>query len=96
MDMGWASIVVSVVSLIGVIITVKSGNTKTLAAIQEQSRVDDLKLDAKLEKHQAVTDTKIDNLTQKVEKHNNLIERMYRVEGAVAELQHNAQVGGKQ
>lgn len=93
MDMGWTAIVVSIVTLIGTIITVASGNKKTLQALQEQSRIDDLKLEAKLKEFKAVTETKIDELTRKVEKHNNLIERMYQVEGAVKELQHNQQRG---
>lgn len=43
---------------------------------------------AQLEKHQAVTDAKIDELTRRVEKHNNLIERTYKLEGYVNELKH--------
>ena len=93
MDMGWTAIVVSIVTLIGTIITVASGNKKTLQALQEQSKIDDLKLEAKLKEFKAVTETKIDELTRKVEKHNNLIERMYQVEGAVKELQHHQQRG---
>lgn len=43
---------------------------------------------SQLDKHQVKTDAKIDELTRKVEKHNNLIERTYKLEGAVSELQH--------
>lgn len=93
MDTGWAAIIVSLVTLIGTIITVASGNKKTLAALREQSKIDDMKLEAKLNEFKAVTETKIDELNRKVDKHNNLIERMYIVEGAVKELQHNQQRG---
>lgn len=32
---------------------------------------------------------RIEQLEKKVEKHNNLIERMYKVEGQIVELQHD-------
>lgn len=93
MDTGIAAIIVSIVTLIGTIITVASGNKRTLQALQKQSEIDDIKLEAKLKEFKVVTETKMDELTRKVEKHNNLIERMYQVEGAVKELQHNQQRG---
>lgn len=76
------------VSMFGTIVTVLVTNHKTIAAMDKKSELSDEKLDAKLEKHQAVTDTKIDELTRKVEKHNNLIERTYKLEGEMAEVQH--------
>lgn len=39
----------------------------------------------KLEKHQAVTDTKIDELTREVREHNNFARRMPVVEAQIAE-----------
>lgn len=89
MSTEWATIITGVLTLVGVIITVHSGNKKTLAALDKQSSENDIKLEAKLSEFKAVTETKIDELTRKVEKHNNLIERTYKLEGAVAELQHN-------
>lgn len=56
-------------SLIGTIITVVATNRSTTK-----------ELFAQLDKHQAVTDTKIDALAEKVAKHNNLIERTYQLE----------------
>lgn len=94
MDPAIASIIVAVITLIGTIWTVHNGNKKTLAALDKQSSESDLKLEAKLSEFKAVTETKIDELTRKVEKHNNLIERTYKLEGQVAELQHQQQ-GGK-
>ena len=38
---------------------------------------------------QAVMDTKIDALRAEMNKHNNLIERTYKLEGQVAECQHD-------
>lgn len=46
-------------------------------------------MDAKLERNQAVTDTKLENLAREVNKHNNVIERTYRLEGQMNEVQHD-------
>lgn len=83
------AIVTAGLSLIGTIITVLVANRQTLSALDKKSELSDAKLEAELKKHQAVTDTKIEALTQKVEKHNNLIERMYKVEGQMVEVQHD-------
>ena len=83
------AIIVAVVSLIGTIITVWAANRHTLAEIDKKSELSDAKIDAKLERHQAVTDTKIDELTRKVEKHNNMIERTYKLEGRMDEAEHD-------
>ena len=71
-------------ALIGVIITVvatvRKGNADLLNDLQKQSAIDDQKLNAKLEKFQAVTETKIEELTREVRKHNGFAERMPVVE----------------
>lgn len=63
-------------SLIGTIITVVLANRQTLATLDKKSEVSDLMLKAELERHQAVTDTKIEELTREVRKHNNFAERV--------------------
>ena len=83
------AIVVAVISLIGTVITVLAANRHTLAELDKKSELSDAKLDAKLERHQAVTDTKIDELTKKVEKHNQMIERTYILEGKMTECEHD-------
>lgn len=83
------AIVTAGLSLIGTIITVLVANRQTLSALDKKSELSDAKLEAKLKKHQAVTDTKIDELTRKVEKHNNIIERTYKLEGEMLEVQHD-------
>ena len=83
------TIIVAIVSLIGTIITVWAANRHTLAELDKKSELSDAKIDAKLEKHQAITDTKIDELTRRVEKHNNMIERTYLLEGRVTEVEHD-------
>lgn len=41
------------------------------------------------EKTRALLDYKITELTKRVEKHNNVVERMYKLEGEVSECQHD-------
>ena len=67
-----ASIITSVLSLAGVIITVVVGEKR-------QSE----KMLAELEKAQAVTDTKLDELTREVREHNNFARRMPALEEKV-------------
>lgn len=83
------AIIVAAVSLVGTIITVWAANRHTLAELDKKSELSDAKLDAKLDRHQAVTDTKIDELARKVEKHNQMIERTYQLEGRMNEAEHD-------
>lgn len=83
------AIVVAVISLIGTVVTVLAANRHTLAELDKKSELSDARLDAKLERHQAVTDTKIEILTQKVERHNSMIERTYQLEGRMNEAEHD-------
>lgn len=83
------TIIVALISLVGTIVTVWAANRHTLAELDKKSELSDAKIDAKLERHQAVTDTKIDELTRKVEKHNNMIERVYQLEGRMNETEHD-------
>ena len=63
-------------TLIGTIITVFVANKQTLAALDKKSELSDAKLEAKLDRHQAVTDTKIEELTREVRAHNNFASRV--------------------
>ena len=56
-------------ALIGTIITVLVSN-------KSQAK----EMYARMDKHQAVTDEKIDELSRRVEKHNNMIERTFDLE----------------
>lgn len=67
-----ASVITSVLSLVGVIVTVVVGGKR-------QSE----KMLAELEKAQAVTDTKLDELTREVREHNNFARRMPALEEKV-------------
>ena len=83
------TIIVAALSLLGTIITVWAANRHTLAELDKKSELSDAKIDAKLERHQAVTDTKIEELTRQVEKHNSMIERTYKLEGRMTEAEHD-------
>ena len=76
-------------ALIGVWLTNRKSTADLFAKLDKQSELSDAKLDAKLERHQAVTDTKIEELTRKVEKHNNMIERTFQLEGRMNEAEHD-------
>lgn len=67
------SIISTAATLAGVIISTKASNDK---------------ISHKLETHQAVTDTKIDNLTAEVNKHNRFAERMPVVEEQIKVMNH--------
>ena len=54
-----------------------------LAQLQYESQKSDMALDAKLEKYMAVQNEKIDELSKRVEKHNQVVERTYALENKV-------------
>ena len=68
-----AAAITGVLSLLGVIITVMSGNRK---------------IEHKLETAQAVTDCKIEELTREVRAHNNFAQRMPVVEEKLKVCEH--------
>lgn len=66
------TVLTSFVTICTTILTVRSGNDKVMT---------------ELEKHNLVQDERISNLTKQVEKHNNVVERMYRLEEKVEVLE---------
>lgn len=67
------SVITGVLALIGVVITVLAGNSKTDKAIQTS---------------QAVTDTKLEELTREVREHNNFARRVPVVEEQIKMINH--------
>ena len=86
------AIIVAVISLIGTIVTVLAANRHTLTELDKKSELSDAKLDAKLERHQAVTDTKIEELTREVREHNNFARRMPVLEEKVSNLERRVDI----
>ena len=74
------SIIVALITgglaLVGVWLNTRRSNAELFAKLDKQSEINDQKLDAKLSQFQAVTDTKLDELTREVRKHNNFAERI--------------------
>lgn len=60
----------------------------TVIAVVIQNRLTQAKVSAELEKHQAVTDTKLDELTREVRDHNNFARRMPVVEEQIKVVNH--------
>lgn len=74
-------------AIIAQLVISRASSKELIARIEHQSAMDDAKLDAKLEKHIAVVDTKIEELTREVREHNNFAKRMPVVEEKVAQLE---------
>lgn len=66
------AIITGALSLLGVIITNMNSNRK---------------IERQLEVSMAITNTKLEDLTKQVEKHNQVIERTYKLEQAVEDIQ---------
>lgn len=77
------AIITAGVSLIGTVITVLMANRQTLATISEQSKLTDENIKGKI----SVIETKIDELSKRVDKHNQMVERTYNLESRVAVLE---------
>lgn len=68
----WVSIITGALTLVGVVVSNIGSNRK----MQHQ-----------LEVSMAVTNTKLEDLTKQVEKHNQVIERTFKLEQAVEDIQ---------
>lgn len=79
----WVAIITGAISLVGTIITVLMANRQTLATLSEQSKLADESIKGKI----GVIETKISVLSEKVDKHNKIIERTYDLESRVSVLE---------
>lgn len=71
-------------SLIAVIVTNKANNEKML----HQMEINQERMKAELEKAQAITDTKITELTREVRQHNNFAQRIPVIEEKISVANH--------
>lgn len=85
------SIVVAIITglcaIVSQIVVSKRSSEELYLKLDKQSELSDAKIEAKLERHQAVTDTKIDELTREVREHNNFARRVPVLEEKVANLE---------
>ena len=70
------ALITAALTLLGVVIQSRAQHSATMAELRRQSEISDQNLDAKLEKHMAVTDTKLEALTAEVRKHNEFAQRV--------------------
>ena len=63
-------------AIIAQLLISKASAKDLFSKLDKQSELADQQLDAKIQKWQAVTDTKIEELTREVRKHNNFAERV--------------------
>lgn len=75
------SIIIAIVGALSTIVATVITNNSTRRAVEAQ-----------LEKQQAVTDTKVEELTREVREHNNFARRMPVVEEQIAELRQHVSV----
>ena len=75
------SVITGVLALVGVVITVLAGNSKTDKAIQT---------------NQAVTDTKLEELTREVREHNNFARRVPVIEEQIEVINHRIEDLGRE
>lgn len=68
----WVSIITGALTLVGVIVSNIGSNRK---------------MEHQLEISMAITNTKLEDLTKQVEKHNQVIERTFKLEQAVEDIQ---------
>ena len=66
------SVIVAAISLVGVV----SSNKESNRVMLEQLKAHSAESDSKLEKAQAITDTKLENLAAEVRKHNGFAEKI--------------------
>lgn len=72
--------------IVQLIISRKS-SSDLIVRLDKQSELSDMRLEAKLEKNQAVTDTKLEELTREVREHNNFAKRMPVLEEKLKNLE---------
>lgn len=81
------ALITGVFAVIAQMIISKSSSDKLYAKLDKDSELADARIESKLEKHQAVTDTKIEELTREVREHNNFARRVPVLEEKVANLE---------
>ena len=74
-------------AVIAQLLIAKQSSKDLYAKLDKESELSDAKLDAKLEQHQAVTDTMIEELTREVREHNNFARRVPVLEEKIANLE---------
>lgn len=64
------ALITGICAVVAQLIINRKSQSDLYSKLDKQSEIADMKMDAKLEKYQAVTDTKIEELTREVRSHN--------------------------
>ena len=83
------AVIVALISLVGTVITVVVTNRHTLAELDKKSELSDSKIQGEID----VIKTNIETLSDRVEKHNSMIERVYQLEGRMNQVEHEIRKG---
>lgn len=86
-----AALISGVVTLAGTITTVALSHKATVHAMEKRSEVTDQEIKGQI----AVVNTKIETLSGRVERHNQVIERTYKLEQECAVLDEKIKVANK-
>jgi hypothetical protein len=78
-----AAIITGICAVLSQLLISRSSNKDILAKMHEETMANE----AKIEKRQAITDTKLDNLASEVREHNNFAKRVPVLEEKVANLE---------
>ncbi len=78
------AIITGVFAIVAQFIISSRSSSELLLNLEKASEISDQQINAKLEKFQALTNQKIDELSNRVQQHNNIIERTYKLERQVA------------
>lgn len=81
------AIITGVCAIVAQLIISKKSSEELYTKLDKNSELADARIDAKLDRHQAVTDTKIEELTREVREHNNFARRVPVLEEKVANLE---------
>lgn len=86
------AIITGVCAIVAQLIISKQSSKDLYAKLDKNSELADAKIESRLEKHQAVTDTKIEELTREVREHNNFARRVPVLEEKVANLERRRMI----
>lgn len=81
------ALITAAAAVVSQLLIARQSNKEMYAKLDKNSELADAKIEARLERHQAVTDTKIEELTREVREHNNFARRMPVLEEKIANLE---------
>lgn len=91
MDGNWSAVLAAVITGVCAIasqaVISRRSSRDLYGKLDKDSELSDARLEARLEKHQAVTDTKIEELTREVREHNHFARRVPVLEEKIARLE---------